>query len=137
MLYTLDFDPGDPKYERLYAACCHLSQKNPTDRKEQKVNNSLLDKLESVGRPIPALDDKGMVRAHRRSELKFYETVAGGVLVLEQAEYDMAKEHMLSAIPMVHRQVGAEHEAAMAWLEAVKGQEPRAAEKAAPTAAEG
>lgn len=126
MLYTLDFNPGDVRYERIYAACSHLSRKQPADRREQKLNNALLDKLLQIGTLIPALDAQtGAEREHKRDELRFYETKGGGQIVLEQAERDLALEHMTSAIPQVHRQAGASHAEAHDWLEKLVGEEPK------------
>lgn len=116
---VLDFSPLDERYERIYAACVHLSRRQPGNRAESKINNSLLDKLEAIGQPVPMLDEQGREREHRHGELKFYQTVSGGTVTLDTAEWKAACEHMDSAIPNVHRQMGPSHEAAFAWLEAV------------------
>lgn len=120
---VLTFNPLDERYERLYAAVVHLSRKQPGSRAEAKVNNSLVDKLEAIGQPILPLDDQGRERDFRHNEMRFYQTVVGGTVTLDGAEWRAAIDHMESALPNVHRQMGRSHEDTHAWLEAVPEQD--------------
>lgn len=117
----LTFDPTDPKYDILYTALISQTptgSTNPT-RSEQKVHGKLLDKLEAIGQVRTPTDNEGKPRAFLRDEVKLYETVGGGRVILEEEEYRMCKQRAENIIPYLHPAKSREHERMMCWLEAL------------------
>lgn len=112
---TLTFDPTDRKYEVIYQTCVFGDA--PKDRTEGKALGSVCDKFEAIGQLVPLLDDKGRARQPNRNEIRLYETVGGGVVVLEEAEYDLLVRRVTAAIPTTIPGHVREMERALSWLE--------------------
>lgn len=126
---TLVFEPLDARYERLYASLVNALPGvggNPgqgfVSRQAQKVHGKLLDKLESIGQQKAPVDASGAVRPYFPDELRFYITVAGGTLLLEEEEYRTAKERCEAMVPHVHPTHSRALERTITWLEGLPEQ---------------
>jgi hypothetical protein len=116
---TLHFEPDSRKYERLYG-CLMVAPIQLRDRQEQRTHGSLLDKLEAIGQVKPAIDvNTGKVRDFMPDELRFMVTVTGGEIVLEDAEYEIAKRFCDACVPVIHHSLSRELERTLAWLDAL------------------
>ena len=122
---TLSFDPTDRRYERIYAVL--VTGEPVKDRTEGKTHGAVLDKLENIGQPIPLTDENDKPRPAKRGELRFYETVGGGTVGLEEAEYELVKDRMTLAIRGSHVSLSRETERIVAWLEGLPKQDAVAA----------
>lgn len=114
----LEFDPGDLRYERLYAAIIN-SPEFPRDRNEAKAVGKLLDKLECIGAVKPAQDREGNRRPHVRDELRLYETVLGGTVTLETRDHELCVKHVMACIPRTPNVLQRGLEDVLVMLEAV------------------
>lgn len=121
---TLSFDPTDRKYDYLYQACVFGDA--PKDRTAGKVLGALLDKFERIGQGVPLVDDKGAPRDLGRGEVRLWETVSGGDVVLEEAEYDLLVARALAMIPTTKPAFVRDMERALAWLETLPKQDAAA-----------
>ena len=128
---TLEFGPGDHRYERLYAS---LVTGNPErERKRNKLLGEVTDKLETIGVIKPAVDvNTGKPREHTPDEIRFYVAPEGGVLVLEEDTYEIAVARAKGAIETgVHPGLAREFEDTLAWLESLPKQDAVPAEPSA------
>lgn len=136
---TLRFEPDSRKFERLYA-CCIGSPMQLRDRGQQKLHGAILDKLETIGQVKPPVDAQtGVPRDFIPDEVRFYVTVAGGAIVLEDAEYELLKSLTEATIPVMHKSLTRELEATLTWLEGLPQETARpklVKDKAAKAAAE-
>lgn len=124
---TLHFDPDSRKYQRLYA-CLVSGVKTNNSREEGRTHGALLDKLETIGQIKPPINpDTGAPRDFFDGEVRFYVTVTGGVIVLENAEWRMAVDHCTACIPRIHAALSRELEQTLAWLEALPEEQPKPA----------
>ncbi len=119
---TLSFEPDSTSYERIYAI---LVTGDPVrDRGQAKLHGDVLDKLEKIGQVKPAVDLEGNPREFKRDELRFYVTVTGGDVVLEEAEYQFVKDRCTAAFPGIHVSLTRSLDRAITWLEGLPKQEP-------------
>ncbi len=117
-MYTMRFEPTSRYYERVYAAA--VTGEAPKDRPERKALSAALDKLERIGQPLPFLDlATGKSREKIRGEVTLYESVSGGDVELENAEFDVLKHRTLEQCKGAHPSLVRETEALEAWLEAI------------------
>lgn len=130
---TLTFEPEDSRYELLHAI---LVTGTPNrDRRAGKVHAETCDKFEAIGQAKPALDDAGNPRPFRDTDIRFFVTVSGGTLVLEDEAYDLLLARALAAIPTVMPHKSRDLERTLAWLEGLPKEEAQPA-KALPAATE-
>ena len=122
---TLSFEPDDRRYERIYALL--VTGAPNKDRHAMRIHGEILDKLEAIGQVKPAQDDKGEPRPHMRDELRFYVTVSGGDVVIEEAAYELIKQRCVDAIPGVHVSLSRDLEKTIVWLEGLPKQDAKAA----------
>ena len=114
---ALIFEPESSSYERIYA-CLVTSPLQLRDRGQQKLHGLILDKLEAIGQVKPAVNlQTGEIRPHLTDELRFWITVSGGAVVLENEEWAMVKEHCESCVPLLHKSLSRSLEKTLMWLE--------------------
>ena len=123
---TLSFEPDDRRYERIYAV---LVTGTPNrDRRAAKLHGETLDRFEAIGQEKSAVDAQtGEPRPYKPDEIRFYVTVAGGSVVLEEEAYEQVKERCVAAIPTMHPALSREFERAIEWLEGLPKQDATAA----------
>lgn len=115
---VLSFSLDDRKYERIYGWC--VTGAPIKDRTQSKVHGAVLDKLEGIGQVKPPVDEKtGQPREFLRDEIRFYVTVMGGRVVLEEAEYELVVERVTAAIAGVHPSLSRDYEKTLSWLESL------------------
>lgn len=125
---VLTFDPDDRKYERIYGWL--VTGRPVTDRRAAKIHGAILDKFEAIGQVKPPVDEQGKVREFLSAdELRFYVTVSGGTIELDEVQYDMVKERVEGAVAGIHPSLTREYERCLEWLESLPKQETA---KAAP-----
>ena len=134
---TLTFKPGDRSYDRSYDRiyAVLVTGESVKDRAEGKTHGAVLDRLEAIGSLIPLVDADDKPRPAKRDELRFYETLSGGAVVLEEAEYELVKDRMTLAIRGSHVSLSRETERIVVWLEQLPKQDAGAAPVAAPASA--
>lgn len=118
---TLAFDPTDRKYDFAYQSCVYGEP--PKDRTEGKLLGVVTDKLERIGQLVPLKDDKGNLRSPNRNEIRLYDTPGGGIVVLEEAEYDLLVRRVTGVIPTTIPAFARDVERTLAWLEALPRQD--------------
>lgn len=121
---TLSFDPVDRRYENLYASVVQ-GEPNRT-RDGLRTHAALCTKLERIGQVKPAIDERGEPRDFKQDELRFYVTVSGGVIVLEEEEYREAVSRATKAMEWFHASRSRELDDLLTWLEALPKQEATA-----------
>ena len=128
---TLEFEPGDHRYERLYA--CFVTGNPERERKRNKLLGEVTDKMETIGVVKPAVDaNTAKPREHTPDEIRFYICPEGGALVLEEDAYDIAVGRARGAIETgVHPGLAREFEDTLAWLESLPKQDAVPAEPSA------
>lgn len=114
---TLVFEPDDKRYERIYGWM--VSGQPLRDRGQARIHASVCDKLEAIGQQRLPVDEKGDPRPYKPDELRFYVTVTGGAVVLEEAEYEMVQQRTEAAISTIHPSLTRDYERALAFLESV------------------
>lgn len=118
---TLSFEPDDRRFEQLYAVM--IAGEPVRERSQGKLHGAVLDKMERIGQVKPAVNEAGDPRPHKADELRFYITVAGGEVVLEEAEYELLKARCVAAFTWVHVSLTRRLEGALDWLESLPKQD--------------
>ena len=128
---TLQFEPGDHRYERAYA--CFVTGNPEKDRKRNKLLGELTDKWEMIGVVKPKIDPvTGKPEDHGPDDIRFYVAPEGGTFVLEEDAYDIAVHRVKSAIEVgVHPGLSRQFEDTLAWLESLPKQDAVPAEPTA------
>lgn len=127
---TLTFEPEDSRYELLHAIL--ITGPPNRDRRSGKVHGDVCDKLEAIGQVKPLRDDHGVSRPHRDEDLRFYITVSGGDVVLEDEGFDLVVARAVAAVPTVLPHKSRDLERMLAWLEGLPKQDPRPVKAGAP-----
>lgn len=124
---NLSFSPFNAHaYERIHTSLL-LSPLQLRDRTMQKIHGKTLDKLEAIGVTKPATDEQGKERPYRPDDVRLYMLPAGflgATVVLEDAEWELAKQACDAAIPVTHKALSRELENAIAFLEGLPEVKP-------------
>lgn len=122
---VLHFEPDSYLYEDIYTSV--ITPRPRASRAENKIHGTLCDKLEAIGQVKPAIDlTTGKPREHQRDEVRYYISVDGGRVVLEDAEWTLAKQCVEAVIPQCHPALSRRFEAAMTFLEGIAETKPDA-----------
>lgn len=130
---TLHFEPNSALYERLYI--CLMLSPAALAKNELRPFGRLVGALESIGQVRAPTNDDGTPREFIENELRFYVTVQGGDVTIEESQYDLAKKHADASIPTIHKSKARELDALIDYLATVVELAPAAlaaGEKPAP-----
>lgn len=115
---TLVFQPDSKHYEQLYWAL--IMSPLPPTKEDLPVLAAVLPKVRAIGQIKPAIDNQGNPRKHLTDEVKFYVTVAGGDVNLEEQEYQWAMKHADAAIAGVHKGAAEDYFTMLEYVKSVE-----------------
>src|ERR1019366_9358511 len=94
---TLQFDPLSRQFDIVYSSLLQspLPLRGATERRTQI---GLLISLVTIGQLKPTRDTLGNPREPTRDELHLYETVSGGSIAVNEAEFDLLKKHVTATV---------------------------------------
>jgi hypothetical protein len=112
----LKFQPTARSFDLCYQAAIFSNVQ--LDRAGLKTHGAILDKLEAIGQVKPAVDmQTGKERAYLPDEVRIWQTIAGGDVVLENAEWELLKTLLVAAIPNVGKSLTRELDATITYVE--------------------